>query len=353
MRISYIISSLLFLCSYILVSGQGIPNGEKYKQAILSDRFCGEGLQVFEGHTRNIVEAVVSEDGQYVATESRDSTLRVWAADTLDAGLLNRINLFFTAYNNEQNRFEELFSALENSTERAIVVSATYNMFRWKQDTNLIQQLGSLAMQIDLAEVDYTRNEVYLNKTILAETLYLLALKNEDIRFEQIVSQLDSTQQTEFYFSSLDAYDYKPAYYTPNKNHIVKAHLDNILPFVQQLEISQLSEEQLRIHIQSLNNMGWGMLEFGDFASSEAFLRLGISIDATYAILHTNLAPALLFQGKYEAALAEYKKWKNQPYKTKTYGYAYLRDFRYFEKYNIIPDEHRAKYEEVKTWLLE
>jgi hypothetical protein len=80
-------------------------------------------------------------------------------------------------------------------------------------------------------------------------------------------------------------------------------------------------------------------------------------VDSTNKYLFTNLAPALLLQGQYEAAKAEYLKWKDQPYFPErglaTYREAFLADLEVFEQAGVIPVERKKDVEKIRALLKE
>lgn len=72
--------------------------------------------------------------------------------------------------------------------------------------------------------------------------------------------------------------------------------------------------------------------------------------------LATNLAPALLLQGKYKEALAEYNTYKDQNFGQQnlaTYRAAFLDDLRAFEEAGIIPPERMDEVAAVRLVLKE
>jgi len=94
----------------------------------------------------------------------------------------------------------------------------------------------------------------------------------------------------------------------------------------------------------ALNSRAWTGFFLKKFEANEADIREGMALQTENKFLPTNLAPALLFQGKREAALAEYKKWKDQPFGEQgypTYREAFLDDLNTFEKAGIIPPQRQ------------
>ena len=102
------------------------------------------------------------------------------------------------------------------------------------------------------------------------------------------------------------------------------------------------------------NSLAWRQLLTSRFAEAEASLLRGFELDPTNKYLSTNLAPALLFQGKTEAAMQEYEKWKDLPLGLNGlpfYRDAFLADFLEFENAGIIPEDRKADVEMVRKML--
>jgi len=107
---------------------------------------------------------------------------------------------------------------------------------------------------------------------------------------------------------------------------------------------------------KALNSRAWQGFFLKKFQSVEADIREGLALGTENKYLHTNLAPALLLQGKYEEAMAEYKKWKDRPFGERgfaMYGDAFLDDLNIFEKAGIIPAARAADVEAVRKILSE
>jgi tetratricopeptide (TPR) repeat protein len=106
----------------------------------------------------------------------------------------------------------------------------------------------------------------------------------------------------------------------------------------------------------ALNSKAWYGFFLKKFEAVEADIREGMALQTDYKFLATNLPPALLFQGKLEAAIAEYQKWKDKPLgyqNLPTYREAFLDDLNAFEKAGIIPPERRADVDEVRKLLMD
>lgn len=105
---------------------------------------------------------------------------------------------------------------------------------------------------------------------------------------------------------------------------------------------------------EELNHRAWTGILLKRFDQAEADIREGLKIDANNKYLNSNLAPALLFQGKREEAFAEYQKLKDHKFGGQgfdTYRAVFLDDLNTFEKTGIIPSEYKADVELVRSML--
>ena len=72
-----------------------------------------------------------------------------------------------------------------------------------------------------------------------------------------------------------------------------------------------------------------------------------IKVDSTKRIAYTNLAAALLFQGKVEEAENLYRQYKAE------FKEGFLDDFAEYERLAVIPDERKKDVERIKSMLKE
>ena len=95
----------------------------------------------------------------------------------------------------------------------------------------------------------------------------------------------------------------------------------------------------------ALNGRAWTGFFLQKFAAVEADIREGLALKTENKFLPTNLAPALLLQGKRKEALDEYRKWQDRPFGEQglvTYRDAFLGDLKTFDEAGIIPSERMA-----------
>ena len=103
------------------------------------------------------------------------------------------------------------------------------------------------------------------------------------------------------------------------------------------------------------NNYAYYQLLNSDFEGAEKSARRGLELNPNNVLLYTKLAPALLFQGKYEAAQKEFERVKtkhsysdNGNNINRIIGY-----FKLYEEEKVIPAVHRQQMEKIKIYLLE
>lgn len=101
-------------------------------------------------------------------------------------------------------------------------------------------------------------------------------------------------------------------------------------------------EEKVRL----LGNMSYCAIMLKRFDEAEKYAEDSLEIDTGHLNSYTNLAHALLFQGKIQQAEKIYIEYKDELKE------ASLEDFDQFEKDGIIPDEYRQDVERIKLLLI-
>ena len=99
--------------------------------------------------------------------------------------------------------------------------------------------------------------------------------------------------------------------------------------------------------VSTMGNQSYNALFMKDFAESERLAKDALAIDESKHWIATNLAAALLFQGKYEEAEKVYLQYKDEKKDS------FLQDFNDFEAAGIIPEERKADVERIKNILNE
>jgi tetratricopeptide (TPR) repeat protein len=124
--------------------------------------------------------------------------------------------------------------------------------------------------------------------------------------------------------------------------------------YVETLEIrkrlSQTNPDRYKPEVAGLfGGLSWLFLLAKKFEKAEESAIQGLKWDPSQEWINTNLAHAILFQGRYEEAEALYSTLKTSPFNdTTTYGEAFLQDLKAFEEKGIThPDVER-----IRTLLL-
>jgi tetratricopeptide (TPR) repeat protein len=116
--------------------------------------------------------------------------------------------------------------------------------------------------------------------------------------------------------------------------------------YTEVLEIyKDLAKEDQKYNLELANiygNISFYQLFNKNFIQAEKSANEGLKIDPTQTWIKTNLAHALLFQGKFNEAQNIYLELKDQTYpedESKTFRYYFLQDLDEFEKAGIThPD---------------
>lgn len=146
---------------------------------------------------------------------------------------------------------------------------------------------------------------------------------------------------------------------------LIKTRIHNTPDTLTQYQLYKTLCDSIRIRLvlkpeyksnlaDALNSRAWLGFFFKKFAEVEADIREAIALQTDNKYLMTNLAPALLLQGKQKAAIAEYQKWKDKPFEEvglTTYKAAFLDDLNAFEKAGIIPKNRLGDVAEIRKLL--
>lgn len=97
----------------------------------------------------------------------------------------------------------------------------------------------------------------------------------------------------------------------------------------------------------SLGNQSFQCIFVKQFEKAEQYAREGLAIDPSKLFIQTNLAAALLFQGKYTEAEQIYSQYKAE------LKDSFLQDLNDFEAAGIIPEERKADVKKIRKLLSE
>ena len=99
--------------------------------------------------------------------------------------------------------------------------------------------------------------------------------------------------------------------------------------------------------VSIMGNQSYDAILIKDFTESEIQAKDALSIDESQHWIVTNLAAALLFQGKYDEAEAIYRQYKEELKES------FLQDLNNFETAGVIPEDRKADVERIRQLLTE
>ena len=118
------------------------------------------------------------------------------------------------------------------------------------------------------------------------------------------------------------------------------------LDIFRHLAKDNLQTYELEI-VWGLTNLASNSILLSKYAEAEQYARNGLEIESTNLDLYSNLAPSLLFQGKFDEAEQIYCQYKDELIET------FLNNFDEFERAEAIPCEYKKDVERIKIMLKE
>jgi tetratricopeptide (TPR) repeat protein len=135
--------------------------------------------------------------------------------------------------------------------------------------------------------------------------------------------------------------------YNITKNYLAAYHLyQEWRPIMKQRYEADPASTQSDYATQ-LGHQSFYCIFAKQFAEAEQYAREGLAIDPTKHFIYTNLAAALLFQGKYQEAEQIYRQYKDE------LKDGFLDDFKQFAETGVIPQEREADVERIKRLIEE
>ena len=95
----------------------------------------------------------------------------------------------------------------------------------------------------------------------------------------------------------------------------------------------------------TLGNMAYNAIFMKKYSEAEQLAREGLAIDSTQHFIYSNLAAALLLQGRYNEAEPIYRQYKDELKE------GFLDDFEQFKAAGVIPQEREEDVEKIKQML--
>lgn len=263
-------------------------------------------------------------------------------------------NIFGYAYFlDEQNQAHKAVDyykqALEIRKRLALDNPQRYNVYL----ANTLKNMGYLHQALLRQSFDWAYRSSGMEYTRQAEAA--LSFYSTDIPL--VKSYGDSIAKLATYFKKVTEEDLQ-----------VQAQVNQVLPLEEQVktetgpaqkvgkqvEVVSILEKVWQQYPQNETIMGrlasaygtlaWHQLFVRQFAEAEQSARKGLDIGPSREWINTNLALALLFQGKYEEAEALYLDLQDKPYGDSTFSQAFLDDFAALEEVGIThPDVEKVR----------
>lgn len=279
--------------------------------------------------------------------------------------IYNHVSEFESALESSKNSIkllEELCKTSPNNSEYKYILAMSYERLshvyiginKLDEAFRTCQKFGELINDLSTSD---PRNIEFKNK-----------LATSYFEFASIYVKKNELKKAKtFYNKSLDIY--KELIQVASDNIVIQ---QSFIFLINEMEkIASNDKERLKIYkerikiadksdIQTyttiLNNVAWYSLLTSNFSDAEKYIREAIELYPNFKFLYTNLAPALLLQGKTKEAISEYEKWGDKPLGEggfTTFKEVFLADFQEFEKAGIITEKLRGDVNKVKKMLNE
>ena len=224
-----------------------------------------------------------------------------------------------------------------------------YETEQFKESEKTYKKAISIYEQLYENNLQEYRKVLALNCYLLA-TIMIKNNKNHDaiVQFERSLKLCNNINKDEFdmslYTSSLC---YLVDLYSNEKNY-TKAYSYNevLIPLLKVNYEENAQRWKTEYNNKALNQSFYANL-LGKFKEGEQYSLEAIKVDSTKHIAYTNLAAALLFQGKVIEAEKLYLGYKDE------FKNTFIDDFAEFERLGVIPEERKADVERIKAILNE
>ena len=242
---------------------------------------------------------------------NRDTTNAKWQFDA-------------AKYSHEQNQFHKAAPYYE----RAL------NIYRRLAEAN------PQACEPYVGQTSYNLGYLYIQQEKYAEAI--LVLENALRIFRQIAQNNPAQQQ--WYENSLD---YLSQLYPMVGNYESAYQINQEWLPILNRKYEEDSESFRDIYAKQIGSQSFNAILMKQYVEAERYARKGLVVDSTQHWIATNLAAALLFQGKYIEAETIYCQYKNE------LKDSFLDDFKQFAEAGVIPKEYEADVEKIKKMLNE
>lgn len=342
------------------------------KNSQQADQLKAVAEQAKEQATQDSLKALQSLKAQIEAYKMNNEWKK---AGELLKGLADRLNTVRACWNyayfcDNQNNFKDS----EVYYKRAISIldkqEDKESLDNVKNKASLLNNLATLyycthrftegeAMYKEALEIchrlAYSNPQTY--ESDVAQTQYNIGLLKIDMKqYKEAIPPLEETlsiyrrisqtnpAQTQGYEGSLY---YLSQLYNVVKDYLAAYHLNQEwLPIMKKKYEADPKSLQSDYAIH-LGGQSYYCIFAKQYAEAEQYAREGLAIDATKHYIYSNLAAALLFQGRYEEAEQIYRQYKDE------LKDSFLDDFKQYAEAGVIPEERKTDVERIKRLIEE
>ena len=358
--------------------GKKVLTGSWDNTAKLWDAGSGQAEKTFTGHTSYVSSVAFSPDGKKVLTGSRDKTAKLW-----DAGS-GQAEKTFTGHTSSVSSV-----AFPPDGKKILTGSSDWSAKWWDIQHDAIEDKVAQYSFYALVVAGFQLEEEDMGQYQIDHVAYVEKIRKDAVDYAaqlEIIKQLlpqyhammDSLAQAkgmiwdreEMQFieksqESDEETSAKQEDFIATLQNQITAERDILKRYAFYGQLIDSLKNQMQVFpdtyrntlVRTYNSRAWYGFFLQAFKTTEQDIRAGMAVDSTYKYLYTNLAPALLLQGQYKAAKAEYLKWKDQPYFPErdlaTYRDAFLADLEAFEQAGIIPAARKKDVEKIRGLLKE
>ena len=213
----------------------------------------------------------------------------------------------------------------------------------YKESLEIYQRLAQANPQAYEPDVAQTQYNIGLLKVGQEQYADAIPPFEGALEIYRRVSKVNPAQQ-QWYVISL----YYLSFLYSATNNPIKAYQINQEWIPISKEMYEASPEELRGEYASkLGSQSFCAIFMKQYTESEKLAREGLLVDSTQHFIYSNLAAALLFQGKYSEAEAIYRQYKDEMKES------FLNDFKQYTEAGVIPPEYEADVEKIKRMLEE
>jgi tetratricopeptide (TPR) repeat protein len=233
------------------------------------------------------------------------------------------------------NNLANLYSVTQRFTESELLHNEALEIYR------RLAQSNPQAYETDLAQTQYNLGWLKLQMEQYSDAIPYF---EGALAFYRKAAKANPALQNS-YANSL--YYLSQLYSVITKNHPAAYAINQELLPIMKGMYEENPDGLKSDYVSTLGNQSFYAIFMKQYQEAGQYAREAISIDSTQHIFYTNLAAALLFQGKYAEAEAIYRQYKSE------LKDSFLGDLKQFAEAGVIPKEREEDVEKIKKLLEE